>query len=275
MGASYPDIDRCNYFYAPGDRRCRNPLEFSGAAFCYYHRDKGDRAQARAARMASGPPRRAGQEALRKWMMQHPLDSATNVLRAQNQLLILFAAGAISNKELHGFRIVLRDMSRSIPAVHNEFSYPARVSHQRQGQEFLDEVRDTLEQAIAADRAKPAAQPPPSDPAPEDIESSPSAESMGNGELISPEVSHPVPPPAPQNPPPESTPNGELTSPDVSHSAPPSAPQDPPPASDEDVLRAHQQYLAQAARQQAQDAWDAATRALAAESRAQSRAQSG
>jgi len=157
MGASYPDINRCNFYYAPGDRRCRNPLHSPGAKFCYVHADGEGEWRARSARAAALSQGRAAFRTLLQWMFQNPLDSATAILRTQNQMILLFTAGSISTEELNSLLRLTRSMAKGIPAVNGEFVFPARLKHQPDGEKFLNAIRGPLLAAIEADRAAIAA----------------------------------------------------------------------------------------------------------------------
>jgi hypothetical protein len=152
MGASYPDLNRCNFLFAPGDRRCRNPIECPGAAYCYFHGDRARR-EARARLQADATAqRRAATEAFFQWLCYHPLDTATSLHQAMNQLFLLLAAECISTREAAHFLSLARVMLKNVKAIHNEFSFSMLVNHKPAGEAFLSEMRETLVPAVLAER---------------------------------------------------------------------------------------------------------------------------
>lgn len=168
MGASYPDLNRCNYMFAD-DRRCRNPIETPGAAFCVYHRHKSEKDARPKGPRAVTRPRTAAAEALFQWLCYHPLDTATSIHQTLNQIVILLATGSLSPREADTYLRLCRQMFRSAPEVRNEFRIRSLSDHKPAGEKFLAEVRESLVPAIVADDCVAAATPAAATPAPHEL----------------------------------------------------------------------------------------------------------
>lgn len=150
MGASYPDLNRCNFMYAD-DRRCRNPIETPGAAHCVYHRQKKEKESRPRPPRPATRPRTAASEALFQWFCYHPLDTATSIHQTLNQVVILLATGSLSPREADTYLRLCRLLLKNSSAVRVEFENPRFHSHSVGGENFLAEVRESLVPAILAD----------------------------------------------------------------------------------------------------------------------------
>lgn len=144
MGSMRNDVNRCTFMYAD-DRRCLNLIHTPGSPLCYYH------AFPRPKRK-SAPPDQAAARAFHQWLAAHPLDSATHVNQAINQLLFLVLGQRVSIRRANSMTSMIRLAMKSVRDVHQEFiDDEYRRRHWPQGREFLKEVQPLLASAVPQD----------------------------------------------------------------------------------------------------------------------------
>lgn len=150
MGAMRNDLNRCTFMYSD-DRRCLNLIHTPGSPLCYYH------AFPRQKRKAA-PPDQTAARAFYEWLAAHPLDSATHVNQALNQLFLLVLGQRVSLRRAEALIRVARLQMNSVRDVHKEFTNDYLRRHWPQGSSFLKEVQTLLTSAVPQD--------PPPDPDP-------------------------------------------------------------------------------------------------------------
>ncbi len=150
MGAMRNDLNRCTFMYSD-DRRCLNLIHTPGSPLCYYH------AFPRQKRKAA-PPDQAAARAFYEWLSVHPLDSATHVNQALNQVFLLLVGRRISLRRAEALVRAARLQMKSVRDVHNEFTNDYFRRHWPQGNRFLKDVQALLATAVPQD--------PPPDPDP-------------------------------------------------------------------------------------------------------------
>jgi hypothetical protein len=144
MGAMHNDLNRCTFLYSD-DRRCRNLIHTPGSPLCYYH------AFPRQKRMPAPSDETAAREFYR-WLAAHPLDNATHVNQALNQIFFLLIGKRISLRRAEALIRVARLQMKSVPDVHKEFTnseYARR--HWPQGSNFLKEIQPLLASVVPQD----------------------------------------------------------------------------------------------------------------------------
>jgi hypothetical protein len=150
MGAMDNDLHRCTFLYADA-RRCRNLIHTPGSPLCYYH------AFPRQKRKPAPPDERAAREFYR-WLAAHPLDNATHVNQALNQIFFLLLGKRISLRRAEALIRVARLQMKSVRDVHEEFTNACLRRHWPQGSTFLHDIQALLASSVPQD--------PPPDPDP-------------------------------------------------------------------------------------------------------------
>ena len=164
MGAMHNDLNRCNFMYAD-DRRCRNLIQNPGNPFCFYHCEAA-RKKNQAATPAQADPADddVATRAFLEWLSLYPLDTATNLNRALNQLFLLLLRNRISGRQADHLLRTIRLMLTTVPDLRDEFQRPGLRAHAPQGDHFLAELRELMAFAASEDsESAPANQPPAQD----------------------------------------------------------------------------------------------------------------
>jgi len=136
MGAMHNDLNRCSFMYDEA-RRCRNPQETPGASFCYYHarrKEKQEQRKDRASRLLAS-------QALFAWLANHPLDTATQIHGAVNQLFLCVAGNLISARRADSMVRMARLMMKAVPDLRREYNDSWRSRQMRKKEDFQEEIR--------------------------------------------------------------------------------------------------------------------------------------
>jgi len=157
MGAMHNDLNRCSFMY-DHQRRCLNPQETPGATFCYYHARRKEKEQARSDGLTS--------RALFAWLASHPLDTATQINRALNQLYLCVAGDLISARRADSMVRMARMLLKTVVEVNREARDPFRVDHVQKKDRFQQEIRYLLAVAAAQDAGDSPEPEGPMDPPP-------------------------------------------------------------------------------------------------------------
>ena len=166
MGAAHPDINRCNFMFAD-DRRCRNPLELPGMAFCYYHRVSVEKKKAAIARAtaraaapvaspdaspAASPNATAVTDLLSGWLCRNRLDTAAHLNEAINQLFFLMISGKFSARQADALVRMAGLLLKTVPLMKREIMYPLSKEQENLGAQFLVHLREGLAAALQSDQ---------------------------------------------------------------------------------------------------------------------------
>ncbi|MCI0738119.1 MAG: hypothetical protein L0Y72_03680 [Gemmataceae bacterium] len=151
MGAMHNDLNRCNFMYAD-DRRCRNLIQNPGNPFCVYHcQAAGKKSEPATPTPADPADDDVATRAFLEWLSLYPLDTATTLNRALNQLFGLVLRNRISARQADSLLRTIRLMLKTVPDVRNEFQLPGLRAHAPQGDRFLAELREMMAFAASQD----------------------------------------------------------------------------------------------------------------------------
>lgn len=162
MGAMHNDLERCTFLYAD-DRRCRNLIQNPGNPFCFYHCEAA-RKKNQAATPAPADPADddVAVTAFLEWLSLYPLDNATHLNHALNQLFFLVLRDRISARQADSLLRTIRLMLKTVSDVREEFQFPALRAHWRQGNRFLARIGElTAWAASQTQESAPQDQQPP------------------------------------------------------------------------------------------------------------------
>ncbi|MGH9817930.1 MAG: hypothetical protein ACRD6I_17835, partial [Candidatus Acidiferrales bacterium] len=163
MGAMHNDLERCTFLYAD-DRRCRNLIQNPGNPFCFYHCEAARKKKEREAVKPAPADGRAARAFL-DWLSTHPLDNATHLNRALNQLFFLVLRDRISARQADSLIRTVRLLLKTVPDVRDEFQFPGLRAHAPHGYSFLAQIQELLVFAASQDSESTPQnqQPPPQD----------------------------------------------------------------------------------------------------------------
>lgn len=150
--AAVPTLNRCQYHFRD-DRQCRRPICAPGLPYCAAHEKMVERDLDRIALNPPPPPPHATSDLFMRWLAEHPLDSASHVNLAMQQLLIMLAARRVTYREAQIHLTALRVYLKTISLVRGEVRDPRiYLPHQAATQQALAETCQPLLSAIESDR---------------------------------------------------------------------------------------------------------------------------
>ena len=168
MGAMQNDLNRCNFMFSD-DRRCRNPVQTPGQPFCYFHANRSRK------KPQSLPSDESAARAFFHWLSTHPLDNATTVNRAINQLFFLVLGKRLSIRRADSLVRMIRLSMKSLPEFREELYRPGLLADSAPlAEQFLSEVEPLLASATPPDVTEQAPEKPESGgPDPAQVDSLP------------------------------------------------------------------------------------------------------